>query len=264
MGGQEEYRLIHQLFLHDTTVALVLLDPTRGATAFKEVETWNKYLDKQLRGRAAVKLLVGAKLDQPSDTIDRQGLERLCPECGFAGYYETSAFTGRGVAEFCEAVAKPLTGMASARPAARNSSSASATRSRPGASGARWCCTSPICTVRWAISRPREEEERAVNAVTEQLAAQGVIARSRVSTGEPVLVLQVQEIERYAGSLIVAARNNPRGVPALELRAIAQAGLLPAGHRRKERLPRSRKGRSWNAPCSSCWSMASVSSTRAC
>ena len=31
MGGQEEYRLIHQLFLHDTTVALVLLDPTPRA-----------------------------------------------------------------------------------------------------------------------------------------------------------------------------------------------------------------------------------------
>ena len=77
MGGQEEYRLIHQLFLHDTTVALVLLDPTRGWHAFKEVETWNKYLDKQLAGRAAVKLLVGAKLDQPSDTVDQQALARL-------------------------------------------------------------------------------------------------------------------------------------------------------------------------------------------
>ena len=108
MGGQEEYRLIHQLFLHDTTVALVLLDPTRGATAFKEVEAWNKYLDKQLRGRAAVKLLVGAKLDQASDTMDRQGLERLCQECGFAGFYESSGLTGRGMPQLCEAVAKAI------------------------------------------------------------------------------------------------------------------------------------------------------------
>ena len=52
MGGQEEYRLIHQLFLHDTTVALLLLDPTRGATAFQEIEIWNKYLEKQLQERA--------------------------------------------------------------------------------------------------------------------------------------------------------------------------------------------------------------------
>ena len=85
------------------------------------------------------------------------------------------------------------------------------------------------------------EDERAVHAVTEQLAAQGVIARSRVSTGEPVLVLQVQEIERYAGSLIVAARNNPRGVPALELRAIGQPGLLLPGIAEQDRLPRSQE-----------------------
>jgi GTPase SAR1 family protein len=108
MGGQEEYRLIHQLFLHDTTVALVLLDPTRGATAIKEVETWNKSLEKQLRGRTAVKLLVGAKVDRPSDMIDRRELERLCHDCGFADYCETSAINGRGVAELCEAMAKAI------------------------------------------------------------------------------------------------------------------------------------------------------------
>src|SRR4029453_18426982 len=108
MGGQEEYRLIHQQFLHDTTVALVLLDPTRGATAFKEVETWNKSLEKQLRGRSAVKLLVGAKVDQPSDMIDRQALDRLCQDCGFTTYCETSAITGRGIAELCEATAMAI------------------------------------------------------------------------------------------------------------------------------------------------------------
>ena len=64
MGGQEEYRVVHQLFLHDTTVALVLLDPTRGTTAFEEVKTWNKYLEQQLRGRGAAKVLVGAELDR--------------------------------------------------------------------------------------------------------------------------------------------------------------------------------------------------------
>ena len=49
---------------------------------------------------------------------------------------------------------------------------------------------------------PTEEEANSVQVVTEQLAAQGTIACSQVATGEPVLVLQVQEIERYAGSLI--------------------------------------------------------------
>jgi tricorn protease-like protein len=37
LGGQKEYRLVHQLFLHDTTLALMLLDPTRGEKAFEDV-----------------------------------------------------------------------------------------------------------------------------------------------------------------------------------------------------------------------------------
>ena len=240
MGGQEEYRLIHQLFLHDTTVALVLIDPTRGTTAFKEVETWNKYLDKQLRGRAAVKLLVGAKLDQPSDTIDHRGLDRLIKECGFAGYYETSAIKGRGIADFCEAVAKAIDwdGLGkTSRPELfqRIRDEIEARRKR----GEVVLALTDLERAVLGENGDRESGGReAVDAVTRQLATQGVIARSRVSTGEPVLVLQVQEIERYAGSLIVAARNNPRGVPALELRAIAQADFPLPGIADKERVPR--------------------------
>jgi small GTP-binding protein len=118
MGGQKEYRLIHQLFLRDTTVALVLLDPTRDTAAFKEVETWNKYLIKEMRGRRATKLLVGSKQDRPSDTIDRQGLKQLVAECGFDDYYETSALYGNGVPELCEAVAKGIDwdGLVTSRP----------------------------------------------------------------------------------------------------------------------------------------------------
>ena len=77
LGGQEEYRLVHQLFLHDTTLALVLVDPTRGQTAFEEVEAWVKRLDKQLGARRAAKVLVGAKLDEQSDVVDAAALERL-------------------------------------------------------------------------------------------------------------------------------------------------------------------------------------------
>jgi len=238
MGGQEEYRLIHQLFLHDTTVALVLLDPTRGATAFKEVETWNRYLDKQLKGRAAVKLLVGTKLDQPFDTIDYPGLERLRVECGFAGYYETSAITGRGVSDLCEAASRAIDwdglGLTSRPELFQRIRNEIESRRKRGE------VVLHVADLHRALSDqpPTEEEEKAVDAVTGQLATQGVIARSRVSTGEPVLVLQVQEIERYAGSLIIAARKNPRGVPALELRAIPQADFSLPGVAPKERLPR--------------------------
>ncbi|NET60665.1 MAG: hypothetical protein F6K47_32350 [Symploca sp. SIO2E6] len=108
MGGQDEYRLVHQLFLHDTTLALVLFDPTRGRSAFEEVEAWSKRLEKQLQGRKAIKLLVGTKLDEDSSVIDQLGLNRLIQDCGFIGYYPTSAKNNRGITELRVAISRFL------------------------------------------------------------------------------------------------------------------------------------------------------------
>jgi small GTP-binding protein len=241
LGGQDEYRLIHQLFLHDTTVALVLLDPTRGRTEFQDVETWNKALERQLRGRRAVKLLVGSKMDELSDTSDRQGLERLQSECGFAGYYETSALTGRGVAELSAAVAWAIDweglGQTSRPELFQRIRDVIEDRRKRGE------VVLHVSDLHRALSDepPTDEQVRSVDAVSGQLAAQGVIARSRVATGEPVLVLQVQEVERYGGSLIIAARNNPRGVPALEVAKIARPDFVLPGIPGKERLPRTQE-----------------------
>jgi small GTP-binding protein len=237
MGGQEEYRLIHQLFLHDTAVAIVLLDPTRGTAAVKEVETWNNYLDKQLKGRPVVKLLVGAKLDEPTQTIDHKAIEALCARCGFAGYYETSAQTGRGIRELCDAITHSIDwdhlGLTSRPELFQRIRDEIEARRKAGQVVLR------IGDLYRTLNgeAPSQEETRAVDAVTEQLATQGVIARSRISSGEAVLVLQVQEIERYAGSLIIAAKNNPRGVPALELRVVGQSDFSMPGINREDRLP---------------------------
>ena len=108
LGGQDEYRLIHQLFLHDTTLALVLFDPTRGRTAFEEVEGWNLRLEKQLHGRQTVKLLVGTKLDGEHSPIDQAGLQRLIETCKFDGYFPTSAKTPRGMDELRAAMAQAI------------------------------------------------------------------------------------------------------------------------------------------------------------
>ncbi len=65
-----------------------------------------------------------------------------------------------------------------------------------------------------------------------------MIAEARREDGEHVVVLRIDEIERYAGSVILAARQNPRGVPALEERMLASRAMsfprIPAD----QRLPR--------------------------
>ncbi|HEX3355946.1 MAG TPA: hypothetical protein VHS31_03100, partial [Tepidisphaeraceae bacterium] len=257
MGGQEEYRLIHQLFLHDTTVALVLLDPTRGTTAFKEVETWNKSLERQLRGRTAVKLLVGAKMDQPSGTVDYKALERLREECGFAAYLETSAVTGRGVDELCDAVAAAIDwnnlGKTS-RPELFQAIRDELERRRKNGvvvvllddfnhelSTDEKAETFSLIEQEVSLASDADAGKRALYAVCEQLAQQGVIALSRTSSGKRAVILRIEEVERYAGSLVLAARNNPREVPALEFRAIASEGFSWPGIDVKERLSREQE-----------------------
>ena len=108
LGGQDEYRLVHQLFLHDTTLALVLFDPTRGRTAFEEVEGWTLRLEKQLQGRETIKLLVGTKLDQATTPVDQNGLQQLRARCGFVGILCYQCQDGDGIPELREALAAAL------------------------------------------------------------------------------------------------------------------------------------------------------------
>ncbi|MEZ0274629.1 MAG: metallophosphoesterase, partial [Roseimicrobium sp.] len=257
MGGQEEYRLVHQLFLHDTTVALVLLDPTRGTAAFKEVEAWNKSLDKQLGGRAAVKLLVGSKMDVPSEMMDRQGLERLLKECGFAAYCETSAVTERGIHELCEELAKAINWdhlSKTSRPELFQAIRDDIERRRKSGGvvvlfddlnrelhADTAAAAHPLIQHEVAMSADAEAGKRALDAVCSQLAQQGIIARAKTSGGQSALVLRIEEVERYAGSLILAAKRNQhdRGVPALELRAIGQELFHFPQIAEKGRLPRA-------------------------
>jgi small GTP-binding protein len=237
MGGQDEYRLVHQLFLHNTTLALLLLDPTRGRVAFEEIEGWNKGLEKQLQGRNAVKLLIATKLDEDNNTIDVARLERLVKECGFAGYYETSAKTGRGISELRSAIAESLDWESLTK------------TSRPEL----------FQRIRDQIEQRRLNNEvvlvlsdlidslhtdnnkidiELVDTVVDQLEMQGLIATTSLYSGERALVLQISEIERYAGSIIIAARNNSRGVPAIEEQVLASPKMLFPGINEGERLAR--------------------------
>ena len=238
LGGQNEYRLIHQLFLHDTTLAFVLFDPTRGRTAREEVEGWSKRLEKQLHGRTSTKFLVGAKLDQDNTTIDRAAIDRLLKNCGFKNYFTTSAKTGGGIPDLRKAIAQALdwTFLAkTSRPALFQR-----IRDEIGQSVKK----GDVVILYSELERLVRNENRAdfdskaVNTVVEQLAMQGVITDARLASGDRALVLQISEVERYGGSLVIAARDNARGVPAIEEKEIASPTMSFPGIDEDKRLPR--------------------------
>lgn len=236
MGGHHEYRLVHQLFLHDTAVALVLIKPGRGQTALDDVKSWNLRLESRLQGRRAIKLLVGSQMDLEHGGYDRQAIEALMEQCGFAEYIETSAKTGHGVDDLKRAILKHLD-WDSMTHVART-----ALFQRIHAEIRRRARAGEVFVTLAELQRHIRKTERdhydpvAVEAVAEDLAGVGEIVYTRLATGEQTLVLSLEEVERYAGWLLTAARSNPRRVPALEERTL-ELSLLAI----PDRLPQAQE-----------------------
>jgi WD40 repeat protein/GTPase SAR1 family protein/RNase P subunit RPR2 len=102
LAGQEDYRLIHQLFLDETAMALVLINPQKD-DPFAEVGDWLKALRSALGAkdprRDAARILIAARADVGGIRVGRQKIDRFLQEHGFAGYLATSAMTGENCSD---------------------------------------------------------------------------------------------------------------------------------------------------------------------
>lgn len=236
-GGQEEYRLIHQLFLHDTTMALVLFDPTRDD--FSDVEIWSNRLEKHFQGRPTRKILVGTKVDGAISHINRSDIEHIRDKYGFTDYIETSAKNNLGIQNLINAISNKLdwaTLTTTSRPEFFQQ-----IRDKLEEYKHRTIISLDDFLLEMFGPQFSNEQREATNAVITQLAQQGLLALCRSASESEWLILQVHEIERYGASLILAAKNNPRGVPALELKALGSLDLKLPRILPENRLPRAKE-----------------------
>ncbi len=97
LAGQEDYRLIHRLFLDETALALLLINPQKD-DPFAEAGDWLKSLDtaagNQESKRNAAKLLIFSQIDVGGMKLGNAKIERFRDEQGFSGWLETSAKSG--------------------------------------------------------------------------------------------------------------------------------------------------------------------------
>jgi WD40 repeat protein len=214
-GGQDEYQLVHQMFLHDTTLALILIDPTRSAAERDKARAWNLRLVNQTDTRPVVKFLIGAQVDDDtrSQLVDQAAIARLVDECGFRDFCETSGETGRGVDALREVIAGAIDWSfdRTTRPELFQR-----IREELDARRATDEIVVPLLTFNEDLRTrfPTLFEDDAARAVTDLLAGQGLLFKTRLKAGDEALILRVDVVEQYAASLIVLARDNPRGVPA--------------------------------------------------
>ncbi|TLU87712.1 MAG: TIR domain-containing protein [Chlorobium sp.] len=102
LAGQEDYRLIHQLFLDQTALALLLINPQKE-DPFVEAGEWLKALKSAagmtFAAREAARLLIFSQVDVGGMKLSNAKIERFREEHGFQGWLPTSAKTGENCSE---------------------------------------------------------------------------------------------------------------------------------------------------------------------
>jgi GTPase SAR1 family protein len=101
-AGQTDYRLIHQLFMDETSLAVLIFNP-QSENPFEGLGEWDRDLQRAAR-RPFKKLLVAGRGDRGGLMVSRASIERFCQERGFTHYLETSAYTGSGCDSLREAI----------------------------------------------------------------------------------------------------------------------------------------------------------------
>ncbi|KCZ70864.1 WD40 repeat-containing protein [Candidatus Methanoperedens nitroreducens] len=105
-AGQPDYRLIHQLYMDETALGLLVFDP-QDDNPFEDLGHWEKALHAAAKHNPA-KLLVAARCDRGGITISNKRFEQFCKEHDFSGFLTTGAKIGEGCEELKEAIARHI------------------------------------------------------------------------------------------------------------------------------------------------------------
>jgi small GTP-binding protein len=97
LAGQEDYRLIHRLFLEETALALLLINPQKD-DPFAEVGDWLKALETTTE-RSVPRLLVFSQIDVGGMKIGNAKIKRFIEQHRFADWLATSAKTGKNCSD---------------------------------------------------------------------------------------------------------------------------------------------------------------------
>jgi small GTP-binding protein len=103
LAGQPDYQLVHQLFLDDTALGVVVFDSTDPNNPFNGVEYWDKALAKIVT-KTCPKILVSGRVDRGHSTVTSEDIKNFCNENDFIFFIETSSKTGTGIPELKDSI----------------------------------------------------------------------------------------------------------------------------------------------------------------
>jgi small GTP-binding protein len=105
-GGQADQRLIHQLYLGDCALAVLVFDGQKE-NLVENLAQWTRDIARGTK-KHVTKLLVAARIDAGGLRSSRHEIEKFAGENDYSQFFETSAKSGLGCAELRDAI---LTGI---------------------------------------------------------------------------------------------------------------------------------------------------------
>lgn len=235
LGGQGEYRLVHQLFLHDASVAVIVIEPTRTSRAIEEIDEWCKRLREKDNGTNIEIIVVGSKMDRDRGLNSRSAILAHLKKHNISEYIETSSITGRGIDELKNKLAHIIPW------------STITNSSRPKIFQAVRDCIKKMIDEQIACisfndlyAKLAEDgmkiPENKLIGVIKQLSLQGTIALQITEDSIGHIILNVSKIEQYAGSIIILAQESSTGVPTITERSLLTDITDLPGMKKDERL----------------------------
>ena len=103
-AGQADYRLVHQLYMEQAALAILVFDP-QADDVLDRLAQWDRAVERAAAGTAR-KILVAGRIDRGRPTVPHRELERFCREHGYAEYIETSALDGTNCEALREAIVR--------------------------------------------------------------------------------------------------------------------------------------------------------------
>ncbi len=101
-GGQADQRLIHQLYMDETALAVLVFDGQKE-DLFETLGQWDRDLTRASRNELA-KLLVAGRVDAGGLRVSRTQIEAFMSERGYLQLLETSAKTSLGCQQLGQAI----------------------------------------------------------------------------------------------------------------------------------------------------------------
>ena len=220
-AGQPDYRLIHQLYMDETALALMVVDPQKD-DPFAPLGHWEQALSRAVK-REPEKLLVAARCDRGGYVIGQRDIDAYLQRRGYVGHVNTAAKlpNDRGCVALKELIAKHI-------PWDRVLSTSTTVLFKALKDAVIEIKESGIVLIRVVELEQRLKlgwegepfEERDLRTVIGLLAGQGMI--QPLDFGDFVL-LQPEQINNYGSAVVRAARGSET-----ELAELSEQNVLDA------------------------------------